>query len=228
MPIYLCQPGSSSKEPWRHGVQVYERPFPLHDDEGEQDNHQKQQRSSSSSGASGSGGGPRQIVVMLSSPSEKMPTLRRYITEYCTSPTSDRILIFCNGSYGGEGGTNGTSALAIARSLIRGEGGEEGGGGKAAHRAGGRTKFDLALAGEHGFEALTNAPSASPGSALASPGNPNEPRYCVCRSVSDGKMIGCDNDDCAIEWFHFACVGLNPNAEVKGKWICPPCRGKKR
>lgn len=126
MPIYLCQPGSSSKEPWRHGVQVYERPFPLHDDEGEQDNHQKQQRSSSSSGASGSGGGPRQIVVMLSSPSEKMPTLRRYITEYCTSPSSDRILIFCNGSYGGEGGTNGTSALAIAKSLIRGEG-EEGG-----------------------------------------------------------------------------------------------------
>ena len=39
-------------------------------------------------------------------------------------------------------------------------------------------------------------------------------------------MIGCDNDDCAIEWFHFACVGLNPNAEVKGKWICPPCRRK--
>ena len=98
----------------------------------------------------------------------------------------------------------------------------------SAHRAGERTKFDLALAGEHGFEALTNAPSASPGSALASPGNPNEPRYCVCRSVSDGKMIGCDNDDCAIEWFHFACVGLNPNAEVKGKWICPPCRRKKR
>ena len=31
----------------------------------------------------------------------------------------------------------------------------------SAHRAGERTKFDLALAGEHGFEALTNAPSAS-------------------------------------------------------------------
>ena len=29
MPIYLCQPGTSFKEPWRHGVQVYERPFPL-------------------------------------------------------------------------------------------------------------------------------------------------------------------------------------------------------
>ena len=29
MPIYLCQPGANSKEPWRHGVQVYERPFPM-------------------------------------------------------------------------------------------------------------------------------------------------------------------------------------------------------
>eukprot|EP00584_Thalassiosira_punctigera_P003033 CAMPEP_0172538352 /NCGR_PEP_ID=MMETSP1067-20121228/9745_1 /TAXON_ID=265564 ORGANISM="Thalassiosira punctigera, Strain Tpunct2005C2" /NCGR_SAMPLE_ID=MMETSP1067 /ASSEMBLY_ACC=CAM_ASM_000444 /LENGTH=133 /DNA_ID=CAMNT_0013323827 /DNA_START=173 /DNA_END=570 /DNA_ORIENTATION=- len=31
MPIYLCQPGAGSEEPWRHGVQVYERPFPLND-----------------------------------------------------------------------------------------------------------------------------------------------------------------------------------------------------
>jgi len=32
MPIYLCQPGTSANEPWRHGVQVYERPFPMPDD----------------------------------------------------------------------------------------------------------------------------------------------------------------------------------------------------
>lgn len=29
MPVYLCQPGSTSKEPWRHGVEVYDRPAPL-------------------------------------------------------------------------------------------------------------------------------------------------------------------------------------------------------
>ncbi len=29
MPIYLCRPGASSKEPWRHGVVVHERPFPI-------------------------------------------------------------------------------------------------------------------------------------------------------------------------------------------------------
>mmetsp|Transcript_26133 Transcript_26133/g.55042 ORF Transcript_26133/g.55042 Transcript_26133/m.55042 type:complete len:1001 (+) Transcript_26133:31-3033(+) len=44
MPIYQCQPGTGSKEPWRHGVQVYARPFPLggesesdNDDDGDVD-----------------------------------------------------------------------------------------------------------------------------------------------------------------------------------------------
>eukprot|EP00753_Platysulcus_tardus_P017716 PLAT6467.1.p1 GENE.PLAT6467.1~~PLAT6467.1.p1 ORF type:complete len:290 (+),score=93.82 PLAT6467.1:85-870(+) len=37
--------------------------------------------------------------------------------------------------------------------------------------------------------------------------DPNEPLYCICRKVSYGAMVGCDNDDCPIEWFHFECVG---------------------
>ena len=35
-------------------------------------------------------------------------------------------------------------------------------------------------------------------------------------------MIGCDNDSCPIEWFHFECVQLQ--AKPKGKWYCPKCR----
>jgi len=31
MPVYVCQAGSSSTEPWRHGLQVYAAPFPLTD-----------------------------------------------------------------------------------------------------------------------------------------------------------------------------------------------------
>ena len=26
--------------------------------------------------------------------------------------------------------------------------------------------------------------------------------YCNCRAPADGKMIGCDNENCKIEWFH--------------------------
>ena len=29
MPVYLCVPGSNSPEPWRHGMPVYELPFPF-------------------------------------------------------------------------------------------------------------------------------------------------------------------------------------------------------
>jgi len=57
---------------------------------------------------------------------------------------------------------------------------------------------------------------------------PNEPRYCLCNQVSFGEMVGCDNPECQIEWFHYGCVGLTE--APAGKWFCPPCtaRMKKR
>ena len=56
---------------------------------------------------------------------------------------------------------------------------------------------------------------------LDMPVDPNEPTYCLCHQVSYGEMIGCDNADCPIEWFHFGCVGLQ--SKPKGKWFCPKC-----
>ncbi|CAG5115093.1 unnamed protein product [Candidula unifasciata] len=55
--------------------------------------------------------------------------------------------------------------------------------------------------------------------------DPDEPVYCSCKSVSYGEMIGCDNEKCAIEWYHFGCVGLR--TKPKGKWYCSECRGDK-
>ena len=51
--------------------------------------------------------------------------------------------------------------------------------------------------------------------------DPDEPRYCVCNQISYGEMVGCDNSDCPIEWFHYACVGISE--PPKGKWYCPQC-----
>ncbi|SCV06176.1 LANO_0H23772g1_1 [Lachancea nothofagi CBS 11611] len=50
------------------------------------------------------------------------------------------------------------------------------------------------------------------------PSHSSEPVYCVCREVSYGAMIACDNLKCPTEWFHYTCVGLTgaPN----GKWYC--------
>ncbi|KAF7493231.1 Inhibitor of growth protein 4 [Sarcoptes scabiei] len=56
--------------------------------------------------------------------------------------------------------------------------------------------------------------------------DPNEPIYCICRRVSFGEMVGCDDPDCQIEWFHFACVGFT--SKPKGKWYCPQCTLKRK
>lgn len=60
-----------------------------------------------------------------------------------------------------------------------------------------------------------------PQEVLDMPVDPNEPTYCICQQVSYGEMIGCDNSDCPIEWFHFGCIGLT--AKPKGKWYCTKC-----
>ncbi|XP_060853817.1 inhibitor of growth protein 4-like [Rhopalosiphum padi] len=58
------------------------------------------------------------------------------------------------------------------------------------------------------------------------PVDPNEPTYCLCNQVSYGKMVGCDNPDCPIEWFHFECVKLT--TKPKGKWFCSKCLKNKK
>ncbi|CAF0702821.1 unnamed protein product [Brachionus calyciflorus] len=42
----------------------------------------------------------------------------------------------------------------------------------------------------------------------------DEPLYCLCREISYGQMIMCDNDACNIEWFHFNCVKLANKPKV--------------
>ena len=50
------------------------------------------------------------------------------------------------------------------------------------------------------------------------PGKMDPELYCFCRRGSFGYMIGCDDDECAYEWFHLECVGLTPNTRPRGKW----------
>ncbi|CAH1731004.1 inhibitor of growth protein 5-like isoform X1 [Aphis gossypii] len=74
--------------------------------------------------------------------------------------------------------------------------------------------------------ALVDAGSSHSTEVLDMPVDPNEPTYCLCNQVSYGEMIGCDNPDCPIEWFHFACVKLT--TKPKGKWFCPKCIADKK
>lgn len=69
--------------------------------------------------------------------------------------------------------------------------------------------------------------SSDGGLGLAIPQeDPAEPRYCLCNDVSYGEMVGCDNDDCPFEWFHYGCVGLQQ--APRGKWYCPQCLNNMR
>jgi hypothetical protein len=73
-------------------------------------------------------------------------------------------------------------------------------------------------------EAQLEVVSVVPGGIITEelPVDPNEPLYCFCRRVSYGNMVGCDNDDCKYEWFHFDCVGLSE--QPQGKWYCKECK----
>ncbi|XP_053319122.1 inhibitor of growth protein 3 [Spea bombifrons] len=78
-----------------------------------------------------------------------------------------------------------------------------------------------ALAHELSHQQAAGVPESDSNSQVDWTYDPNEPRYCICNQVSYGEMVGCDNQDCPIEWFHYGCVGLSE--APKGKWYCPQC-----
>ena len=46
--------------------------------------------------------------------------------------------------------------------------------------------------------------------------------WCYCQTfIEDSTLIGCDNPECAIQWFHMSCVGLVTKPD--GDWVCPTC-----
>ena len=50
------------------------------------------------------------------------------------------------------------------------------------------------------------------------------PTWCFCkREEEEGReMIGCDNSNCIIQWFHTECLWITK--VPKGEWLCPECR----
>lgn len=92
---------------------------------------------------------------------------------------------------------------------------------KKAARKGATATANAAKEQEENADLDSVASMTHPSDVLDMPVDPNEPTYCLCHQVSYGEMIGCDNPDCPIEWFHFACVDLK--IKPKGKWYCPKC-----
>jgi len=55
-----------------------------------------------------------------------------------------------------------------------------------------------------------------------------EQLFCLCRQVSYGQMIGCDNELCQYEWFHFHCVGIKVQLKGNEKWYCAVCAAERK
>ncbi|CAK1357826.1 Inhibitor of growth protein 3 [Cercospora beticola] len=70
--------------------------------------------------------------------------------------------------------------------------------------------------------AASNAPTGLDGTGEAEEDDGDDTIYCICQKVSFGDMVGCDNDNCPYQWFHYKCVGVTE--EPSGEWLCPECR----
>lgn len=88
---------------------------------------------------------------------------------------------------------------------------------------------NASLSGSDDDDSASPTPSSLPRSHQDGPGDhaddddgDDENLYCICQKVSYGEMVGCDNDNCELQWFHYKCVGVTE--EPKGEWLCPNCR----
>ena len=53
----------------------------------------------------------------------------------------------------------------------------------------------------------------------------NQKLWCYCsRDDVYDNLIGCDNTECKIQWFHLSCVNLNQDQVPDGDWYCFDCR----
>lgn len=50
----------------------------------------------------------------------------------------------------------------------------------------------------------------------------SEVTFCFCGKENDSPMIGCDSPECALQWYHFKCVGIVEPPD--GNWFCPNCQ----
>ena len=70
---------------------------------------------------------------------------------------------------------------------------------------------------------LENSPTSS---LQAVPITMQEPAaWCYCQLEDDevcSDLIGCDNPQCPIQWYHIACLELD--YDPRGKWYCPDCK----
>ncbi len=65
-----------------------------------------------------------------------------------------------------------------------------------------------------------NSESVASGSEIEDEGL----NHCVCGGPMTKEMIGCDGENCAVEWWHYECAGITKETVPDEDWFCPRCR----
>ena len=52
--------------------------------------------------------------------------------------------------------------------------------------------------------------------------DPEKP-WCFCKNERSVRMVGCDAEDCPIQWFHVDCVGFKKEEDFSELWYCEEC-----
>ena len=84
--------------------------------------------------------------------------------------------------------------------------------------------------------AATSGSKATQSALVAVTASPiDEELWCICRKPDDGRpMVACDNQKCALTWWHVDCVarhiatrGVGSMPDEASSWFCPTCTGEK-
>lgn len=78
-----------------------------------------------------------------------------------------------------------------------------------------------------GESSKVNVPSSRQDKKGKGKGKKKEPLWCHCRKPAHfDDLIGCDNNECEVEWFHLGCVGLKEAPDADEAWFCEECVNK--
>ena len=82
--------------------------------------------------------------------------------------------------------------------------------------------FRLCILPELAGKWYTRSHTILPTDELADDADEDDPgTWCYCQESRGGDMVGCDNKNCPIKWFHVSCLQMA--AVPSGKWFCPTC-----
>lgn len=136
-----------------------------------------------------------------------------------TTNTSSSSSNTANNNNGGGGG--GTSTTTSSKRRSNNSNNQNNGGGGSSSNANSSTSKQQKGSSKNNSKS-TNG-TATPTPRVNEYG---EPVYCYCNQVAYGEMVGCDGENCELEWFHLPCIGLT--TLPKGKWYCDTCKAKLR